>query len=159
MKRHLNYLKYLLRHKWFVFVACLRIGASPWQGIIHDWSKFRPSEWIPYAQCFYAPDGSKQYKEGMDFALAWNDHQKRNKHHWQYWLITWDRDVTEPLPMPHRYVKDMIADWMGAGRTITGKWEVGEWYNANCDKMILHESTRFKVEMILIGKGFLEVKV
>ena len=53
--RHLNYLKYVLRHKWFVLLASIRIGAPLWGAIIHDLSKFRPSEWIPYARCFYAP--------------------------------------------------------------------------------------------------------
>lgn len=149
--RHINYLKYLLRHKWFVFVACLRIGASPWLGIIHDASKFKLSEWIPYASCFYAPDGSKQYKEGPDFTFAWNHHQKRNKHHWQYWLITWDRGSTEPLPMPRKYILEMVADWMGAGRAITGKWETKEWYVKNQDTIRLHPQTRAQVEVILCG--------
>jgi hypothetical protein len=149
MMRHINYLKYLLRHKWFVFVACLRIGASPWLGIIHDLSKFRLSEWSPYARCFYATDGAKQYKEDDTFTLAWNDHQKRNKHHWQYWLITWDRGVTEPLPMPYRYVLEMVADWMGAGRAITGRWETKSWYESNREKIQLNPYTRGQVEAIL----------
>ena len=149
MKRHWNYLKYLLRHKWFVLVACRRIGAPLWLGIIHDLSKFRPSEWIPYARCFYAPDGSKQYNEGDAFNQAWNDHQKRNKHHWQRWLITWDRGTTEPLEMPRRYVLEMVADWMGAGRAITGQWETAEWYQKNRDNIQLHPATRRLVEWLL----------
>lgn len=149
MRRHLNYLKYLLRHKWFVFIACLRIGASPWMGLIHDLSKFRLSEWLPYARCFYTADGSKQYKEGSAFTFAWNDHQKRNKHHWQFWLITWDRGTTEPLRMPRRFVLEMVADWMGAGRAITGKWEAKEWYLKNCHTMQLHPETKLQVEQIL----------
>lgn len=151
--RHLNYLKYLLRHKWFVYVAALRLKDAPtellWRVIVHDLSKFLPSEWLPYARCFYAPDGSKQYKEGPDFTLAWNDHQKRNKHHWQYWLITWDRGTSEPLPMPEIFVWEMVADWMGAGRAITGKWETGEWYEKNKGNMQLHPATRSQVEAVL----------
>ena len=152
--RHINYLKYLLRHKWFVYLAALRMPEDSlvffWQIIIHDASKFLPSEWLPYARCFYAPDGSKQYKEGQDFTLAWNDHQKRNKHHWQYWLITWDRGETEPLQMPRRFVLEMVADWMGAGRAITGKWETDEWYRKNKNNMQLHPDTRRDVENLLL---------
>ena len=150
MKRHWEYLKYLLRHKYFVFVACLRIGASPRLGLIHDLSKFRLSEWLPYSRCFYNVDGSKRYLETLDFNLAWNDHQKRNKHHWQYWVIFWDCGTHEPLPMPHRYVMEMVADWMGAGRAITGKWEAPEWYSKNKGNMILHDSTREAVERLLL---------
>lgn len=147
--RHVNYGRYVLRHKWFVLIACRRIGASLWLGIIHDWSKFRPSEWLLYAQAFYASDGSKQYVESPAFARAWNDHQKRNKHHWQRWLIVWDRGDTEALPMPRKYVLEMVADWMSAGRAITGKWEAKEWYLKNRDKIQLHTETRKQVELVL----------
>jgi hypothetical protein len=158
--RHINYLKYVLRHKWFVLLASIRIGAPIGAAIIHDLSKFRPSEWMPYARTFYAPDGSKQYVEGEAFALAWNDHQKRNKHHWQRWIITWDRGTTEPLPMPSSAVLEMVADWMGAGRAITGQWEVKAWYEKNRNSIMLHAETRRRVEYILLevdnaltGKG------
>ena len=149
--RHLNYLKYVLRHKWFVLLASIRIGAPLWGAIIHDLSKFRPSEWIPYARCFYAPDGSKQYKEDLTFAVAWNDHQKRNKHHYQYWVILWDRGEYETLDMPRKYILEMVADWMGAGRAITGRWEVKEWYEKNKGNIKLSPSTRKTVD-ILIGE-------
>jgi len=153
IRRHLKYFKYLMHHKWFVYVAALKLRNAPldlfWLSIIHDWSKFRLSEWNPYAECFYAPDGSKQYNESRDFTLAWNHHQKRNKHHWQYWIITWDRGITEAIPMHREYIWEMVADWMGAGRAITGRWEVKEWYVKNKDKMILHYETRVQVEEIL----------
>lgn len=86
MKAHLNYLKYVLRHKWFVFQACLKLGVPLLIAIFHDWDKFLPDEWFPYVHTFYAPNGSKQYKESTAFAYAWMLHQHRNKHHWQYWL-------------------------------------------------------------------------
>ena len=149
MKRHLNYLKYVFRHKWFVLLASIRIGAPLWSAITHDMSKFLPSEWMPYARTFYDSDGSKQYVESDGFARAWNDHQKRNKHHWQYWLITWDRGNTEPLPMPTNCIYEMVADWMGAGRAITGKWESKEWYEKNKTVIILTDDARSIVEQIL----------
>lgn len=52
MKMYLKYLKSLLLHKWFVFLECRKLGIW-WLGIIHDWSKFLPSEFIPYARYFY----------------------------------------------------------------------------------------------------------
>ncbi len=149
MKRHWNYLKYLLRHKWFVLVASGRLGLPLWRAIIHDLSKFRPSEWGPYARCFYAADGSKQYKETEEFALAWRLHQIRNPHHWQYWLLRWDRGETLALRMHPTYAKEMVADWMGAGRAITGRWEAGAWYLKNKDKIELHPATRYEVEVLL----------
>lgn len=149
MKRHIAYFKYVIRHKWFVFLACRRCRVSLWQSIIHDWHKFLPSEWGPYAHTFYTPDGSKRYVETPEFAAAWNLHQKRGKHHWQHWFITWDRGESEPLEMPLKYAREMVADWWGAGRGITGRWDALTWYNQNKERIKLHPYTRITVENIL----------
>lgn len=155
MKRHLAYLKYLIRHKWFVFVACRKCGVSLWRSIIHDWHKFLPSEWMPYATTFYNPDGTKaKYQESVGFAVAWNFHQKRGKHHWQYWLLTWDRGTTEPVTMPEKYIREMVADWWGAGRTITGNWDARSWYLKNKNVINLHPYTRENVEALLEKSEF-----
>jgi hypothetical protein len=149
MRRHLAYLRYVLRHKWFVMRGCWIMGASLWLGLIHDLSKFRPSEWMPYARCFYKPDGSKQYDESEEFNEAWNWHQKRNKHHWQAWIVIMDRGEAFPLPMPEVYIREMICDWIGAGLAITGKMETREWYTKSKDKMLLHPRTRARVEQLM----------
>ncbi len=64
--KHLHYLRYILRHKLFVLIACvaeadrLGVGSRPlfaaqllWRGLTHDLSKLRPSEWFPYVENFY----------------------------------------------------------------------------------------------------------
>ena len=147
--RHINYLKFIIRHKWFVFTACLKCGVPFWRAVIHDWHKFLPDEWFAYANTFYTWDGEKQYVQSRDFPAAWNRHQKRGKHHWQYWLITWDKGATEPLDMPLVYVKEMIADWWGAGRVITGNWDAKTWYESNKTKITLTDHTRSQVEELL----------
>lgn len=146
---HLNYLKYILRHKWYVLIACFSFKVSLWQAIIHDCSKFTKAEWWPYVNAFYAPDGSSRYNETSEFNIAWLKHQNRNPHHWQYWLITWDRGNTEPLLMPEKYVREMVADWAGAGKAITGKWELSAWYEKNKKNIILHPKTRKFAERII----------
>ena len=149
IKRHWNYLKYVLRHKYFVIKALQKLDFPVIYGLMHDMSKFKPSEWFPYAACFYKPNGDKQYDETEAFNQAWNYHQKSNKHHWQYWFITMDRGESKALQMPQRYIKEMIADWLGAGKAIHGKWEVKEWYQKNKDNMVLHPNTRNIVEYYL----------
>lgn len=157
MRAHWKYLLYVIRHKWFVFIACRYAGVSLWQSIIHDWTKFLPSEWGPYVHSFYNPDGTKKDWKArgplnkQEFDLAWNYHQKRNKHHWQYWLLTNDSDEpkVKALPMPDKYMREMVADWMGAGRTITGRWDYIDWYAKNRDRMILHKYTIDDVERIM----------
>ena len=103
MTRHWKYLIYVLRHKWFVLQAGRKLGVPLLTLLLHDWDKFLPDEWLPYACTFYAPNGSSQYKESVGFARAWMLHQHRNRHHWQYWLsadgvplkrtnvLVWDR--------------------------------------------------------------------
>jgi hypothetical protein len=150
VKAYYQYLKYVLVHKYFVFVAGLKTKAPLWLLLIHDWSKFLPSEFIPYAEYFY--NNEKQQKENKDrFNLAWLLHQRRNPHHWQYWYFIQDNDPNFPLPMPEKYAREMVADWAGAGRAITGKWETAAWYEKNKDKILLHPDTRSFVEILLRG--------
>jgi hypothetical protein len=39
MRRHWMYLKSVLRHKWYVFLACLQFRVPLWSAILHDWDK------------------------------------------------------------------------------------------------------------------------
>jgi hypothetical protein len=96
MRRHIEYARYIFRHKWFVFVAACKLGV-PWLGLLHDNSKFLPDEWFPYARHFYEPDGSKRTRKAPDgfyadqaddaaFDRAWLRHIRRNRHHPQHWV-------------------------------------------------------------------------
>jgi hypothetical protein len=146
VKKHLKYLSYVLRHKWYVFIECCKLGI-PWTGIIHDLSKFRPSEWFPYANYFYGnlEKGQDETTEDKEIDLAWLLHQKRNKHHWQWWILPEDEGGVKILPMADRYRKEMLADWKGAGKAL-GKPDCQEWYLANKNKMRLHPETRRWIE-------------
>lgn len=65
MKRYYNYLGYVLKHKWFVFLACLELKVSIWQAVFHDISKLSKLEFVPYAKNFFNEDGTKrQVREG-----------------------------------------------------------------------------------------------
>lgn len=86
MRRYWQYFKYVMRHKLFVFRAGRKLHVPLFTLVFHDWDKFLPDEWFPYARTFYKPNGEKQYDAGYEFAHAWMLHQHRNKHHWQYWL-------------------------------------------------------------------------
>lgn len=162
--KHIKYLRYLLRHKWFVFVAGLHTGVPLWRLIIHDWSKFLPSEWFAYARFFYGnlpcwdqvklacpAYDYRNTREGARelFEKAWLHHQHHNPHHWQHWILREDSGGTKALPMPNHYLREMVADWMGAGRAITGKWDAPNWYAKNRDIIVLHPATRPEIERLL----------
>lgn len=156
MKAHLQYLRYVLRHKWFVLMAGL--GEVPiWRLIFHDWTKFLPVEWNPYVAFFYGHGMTRGQAAALDynfpvdnatelaFEYAWNHHQNHNDHHWQHWLRFGDDGTLLALPMPDVCRREMWADWRGAGRAL-GKPDTATWYEANKEKMKLHPGTRKWVE-------------
>jgi hypothetical protein len=51
--------------------------------------------------------------------------------------------------MPEACIREMVADWMGAGRAVTGAWCVWKWYDENKHNIVLHPETRVRVEQIL----------
>jgi Family of unknown function (DUF5662) len=153
--KHLRYLRYLARHKWFVLVAGLRVHAPLWRLLIHDWSKFLPSEWFAYAQSFYGPQPRTEETKRR-FNRAWLHHQHFNPHHWQHWVLHEDSGQTKVVEMPLPLMREMVADWAGAGRGMTGKWEVRAWYWKNQPHIQLNPVTRYMAESLL-DKYFHEV--
>jgi len=121
-------------------------------GIIHDWSKILPSELFPYAYYdFEAERNEVGYCKSVDtgdlaFDFAWLLHQKRNKHHWQFWTLAKDDGTMKILEMPEKYRKEMLCDWVGAGKAQGYGKNTKEWYTANRDKMQLTSKTRKLIE-------------
>jgi len=154
--KHLKYLWYLLQHKWFVFLECCRVGLY-WRGLVHDLSKFRPSEWFPYAEYFYGKQPLERqdgYYKPTDtgnpaFDFAWLLHQKRNRHHWQWWVLPRDDGSIRILPMDPASRLEMLCDWRGAGRAQKNNLSTAEWYKKHKDKLQLHPETRKWVEETL----------
>jgi hypothetical protein len=151
-KKHLKYFSYVMRHKWFVFIAGLRVGGIPrWRLIIHDYTKFSRAEWTPYVNRFFSgrTGVEDKSKDDDDFKAAWLHHWTRNKHHWEYW----DGALGTAM-MPETYVREMIADWMGAGRAISGSWDLTDWYNSTKNKIRLANRTLVRVEELLREQGY-----
>lgn len=132
-----RYLKYILAHKWYVLLECLKTGQII-HGITHDMSKFRPSEFIPYARRFYGGEHNARA-----FSIAWCYHQHRNKHHWDYWV----KSDGEPVPMPFKYISQMVIDWRAMGRVFNDTAE--EYYKKHKARMKLHPETIKRIEEIL----------
>lgn len=140
-----------LRHKWFVLLAGLKLGGIPlWRLLIHDWTKFTPSELPYYNRQFF---GDKGDPEG--FAAAWLHHQNHNQHHWEYWKTRSDHSkggsgaVDGWLPMPEVYVREMVADWLGASRTYSDSMEIAPWLNSYYHKMRFHPTTVARLRGVL----------
>jgi hypothetical protein len=155
--KYLNYLRYLVRHKYYVGIECFKRGLI-WLGIIHDLSKFSHHEFTQYADKFYGdkdPDGNSSLAVELRFDLAFHHHVHNNPHHWEYWLkYSKKSGVIFPYRMPEKYVQEMIADWVGTGKSINGRKKGGmeetrKWYLDNRKYMKLHPDTERRVEELI----------
>lgn len=168
IEKYVSHATTILKHKWYVAKECFSRGYFL-RGIMHDISKFYPSEFTPYANWFADKELAKMRNDVGTFAMdyrdvqhqhivdfitkrkecfqeAWLHHQRRNPHHWQYWLLHNDDGTQTTLYMPEEYAVEMFCDWIAAGIVYSGKKDVIKWYGRNKDKIILNEYTRKFVE-------------
>ena len=135
-----------LKHKWFVLLASFKTGLPLWLAITHDLSKFSRAELPHYDRQFF---GDKDDPEG--FALAWLHHQNGHDHHWEWWITRSDHShggsgaVDGCLQMSDITILHMITDWLGAGRSYQGSWDISEWVGKNLWDMKMHPATQVRV--------------
>ena len=117
-----QHFKTITHHKWLVLQGCFRVGLY-WQGLTHDLSKYAPTEFLngaKYYQGTRSPNAAEREDKG--YSEAWMHHKGRNRHHFEYWtdmnLVTKNY---EPLPMPRKYLVEMIMDRRAACMTYQGK--------------------------------------
>lgn len=152
------YIWSILQHKWFVFLAGLRVGGIPlWRLLIHDLSKFSLAEMPAYKRRIVNYGRILDRKE---WGYAWHHHYMKSPHHWEHWVFHWQPIQNGPdfydgivingcLEMPEAYVREMVADWMGASRLYTGSWDMAEWLDKNLLKMKMHPKSLDKVLWVL----------
>jgi len=145
------YLIYVLTHKYYVLIACWKTGIE-WRGLVHDLSKFRPREFLPYSVYFYSTwNGKVRYESkptntnSLPYDRAWQSHKNSNKHHWQYWVTINDKGEVAAIPMPISSVLEMVCDWYGAGRAQENPLSTREWFESKKDSLILHTTTVSRV--------------
>ena len=163
LKVNLEYLSYVLKHKFFVFWAGLYILPPGWwqktkfvfRLLVHDYSKFYPDEWTSYRDWFNdRPESDPEKSQAHDrFDYGWLKHIHRQDHHWQHWSQIRDAtsvhegsELIQP-PIPDLAMREMVADWAGAGRAQHGEWEVEEWYLKNEEKMNVRETSKAQLRM------------
>lgn len=141
----LKHLNRILKHKFWVFYYCCKLGI-PQQGITHDLSKF---SWIEFSESIkYFKDGISPIKVSREvngYSLAWQHHKGRNPHHYEYWTDNYDSGTT-CIEMPFKYVLELVADYLAAGKTYHGngftiKQEL-EWWNNCKDNLKMHDNTK-----------------
>jgi hypothetical protein len=149
-----KHFKTIIRHKWFVFVECCKMGI-PWQGIVHDLSKFSLAEFLPSAKYFQGNRSPiEAEKIEKEYSYAWLHHKGVNRHHWQWYI---DNDGVDengiikwyPAPMPDKYIKEMYCDMVGAGKAYGGAIPIKDYYLSKRHEWLLHPETKIKFERML----------
>lgn len=114
------HLKTIFKHKYWVFKYCRMCGIT-WQGIIHDLSKFSPSEFLTNIK--YVEEGISPIdiqKREIGFSFAWQHHKGHNPHHYEFWMDKFD-DGCYVTRMPFKYATEMLCDMLAANKAYLGK--------------------------------------
>ena len=109
MSKYLKYFWMICKHKWYVGQECFKHGLY-YQGIVHDLSKFSPTEFLTSAkfyQGYRSPIFAEREKYG--YSYVWIHHTTKNKHHWDHWVELYG-GVPHPAPMPDKYIKEIVCD-------------------------------------------------
>ena len=139
-----DYHESLQQHIAYVQEAGRKLGVPESLLAVHDDSKFTAAEFPHYARQFHDGGGDDE-----GFARAWLHHENVNPHHWGYWIPRSGKYAGKPLEMPQIYVREMIADWMGANRAYEGTWNMAQWLSTKGPGLKLHESTATMIHAIL----------
>lgn len=142
----------ITKHRWKVRSGCFKVGLI-WQGLTHDLSKYSPTEFwvgVRYYQGTRSPNNAE--REDIGYSSAWLHHKGRNKHHYEYWIdynshTSGDgEDVMVPVPMPDKYIAEMIMDRIAASKVYRGKDYVDsdprDYYWKGTQNAPLHDHTR-----------------
>lgn len=148
-----KHLKTILIHKKWVFYFARKLGIG-WQGFWHDMSKFSPVEFFESIKYYTGTRSPIDVcKEINGYSGAWLHHKGRNPHHYEYWQDNFDKGG-QPLRMPVKYLKELICDYLAAGRAYKGaefdfksEWEW--WQGKNRNKLAMHKDTWEVVDYVL----------
>ncbi len=151
--RALSHIRRTLWHKILVAYYGRQAGVHWWRLIVHDLSKFGPSEFWGYANRLYTKDGPTPI-DVEAFKRAWKHHWSTNDHHWEFWLL----GTAYYSQMSDQAVREMVADWLAASHAYSGErpksLEGWSWFQDNFDRIKLHPKTRAQVLEILHGRFF-----
>lgn len=167
----MKYFWLTLKHKWFVLRAGIKVKVPLWHLIIHDMSKLTFIELPHYQRQFFG-----KADDSAGFIGCWVHHQNNNPHHWEYWIPRTGHNHcippypdNVPIPMPECFVREMVADWLGAGRAYEGKWpNIYNWFwfdknfpdiRSRCHPITVERTLRVIEELKYSGSYFDDIRV
>ncbi|MBP5431752.1 DUF5662 family protein [Ruminococcus sp.] len=153
-KNFFGHLKTVQQHRHQVLIHCIKAGI-PVRGILHDLSKFSPTEFIPGVKYYQGTRSPNEREREVDgYSKAWMHHKGRNKHHFEYWT---DYDpvvkTLEPVKMPDIYIFEMFCDRVAASK-IYNKEKYNnsmplEYFLRAKPRRVIEKTTAEKLEFLL----------
>ena len=149
-----QHFKTITHHRILVLRGCFRVGLY-WQGLTHDLSKYSPVEFwngARYYQGTRSPNAAEREDKG--YSEAWMHHKGRNRHHYEYWsdMNLQTRDY-ESVPMPRKYLVEMVMDRRAACMTYQGKDYTPAsplvYFEKSREKNLMHPQTKQELGYIL----------
>ena len=149
-----SHFKTITWHRWLVRQGCFKVGLY-WQGLIHDLSKYSPTEFFigaRYYQGNRSPNAAEREDKG--FSEAWMHHKGRNRHHYEYWTdMNKATRLYESVPMPRKYLAEQVMDRRAACIVYQGKdYTPGSalaYFMKSRERELMHPQTRREMEYIL----------
>ncbi len=146
----------ITRHRHKVIANCFRAGI-PWRGLLHDLSKYSPTEFIPGAKYYLGNRSPNEgERESYGYSKAWLHHKGRNRHHFEYWT---DYDPKTKrfsgVEMPRKFLVEMFCDRVAAskiynGRNHTDSTPLEYFHNGRKNRgAIIHPKTSDELELLL----------
>lgn len=152
MKKYLLHFWTITLHKYYVAQECFKRGLY-WQGIVHDLSKYSPTEFLASARYFQGdktPIGAEKAEKG--YSYAWLNHKGKNRHHWEYWIDFKEGELFL-CPIPEKYVVEMACDMIGASKAYNkGKYTPSEplhYFQLHKFSMRMHPDAKELLEKLL----------
>ena len=144
----------ITKHRWIVRQGCFRIGLY-WRGLVHDLSKYSPTEFCVGAKFYQgnrSPNAAERDEKG--YSEAWIHHKGRNRHHYEYWTDMHPVSmVYEPVPMPRKYLCEMVMDRRAACIVYEGKNYTDSsalrYFMRSRERVLMHERTQKELGYLL----------
>ena len=150
-----QHFKTITHHRWLVRQGCFRVGLY-WQGLTHDLSKYSTVEFrngARYYQGDRSPNAAERNEKG--YSEAWMHHKGRNRHHYEYWTDM-NRETRNyaPIPMPRKYLVEMVMDRRAACMTYQGKAYKDDsaliYFDNSRERVLMHAQTQRELRHILV---------
>ncbi len=149
-----QHFKTITAHRHKVLAGCFAMGLYR-QGLCHDLSKYSPTEFwngARYYQGVRSPNAAEREDKG--FSEAWMHHKGRNRHHYEYWTdMNRQTRRYEAVPVPRRYLAEMVADRVAACKVYEGKAYTPasplRYLMNSREKDLMHPKTRRELEFLL----------